>query len=298
MNAWEPIAAVREEDEVLAPFRITPASPHAPPTPLVFASPHSGRIYPEGMMAASLLDAVEIRRSEDAFVDRLIERAPLHGAPVIAARLARVYLDVNREPWELDPGMFHDELPPYARARTARVAAGLGAIARVVCEGQEIYARKLSFAEARARVEAVHNPYHEALSDLIESARAAHGLAVLIDWHSMPAAAANQGSGGVGCDMVLGDRFGGACAPAISRLVERRLQSLGYVVARNAPYAGGYTTEHYGRPARKAHALQIEVSRALYLDEATLTPTPGFARLKADLEKLFVSLAETDWAAI
>ncbi|MEO8813043.1 MAG: N-formylglutamate amidohydrolase [Caulobacteraceae bacterium] len=291
MNAWKPVAVVLEEDLAPAPFHILPPSPSAPPTPLIFASPHSGRIYPEGMMAASRLDASEIRRSEDAFVDHLIDQAPRHGVTVIAAQLARVYLDVNREAWELDPAMFEDELPPYARAHTARVAAGLGAIARVVCEGREIYARKLSFAEARERIEAVHTPYHQALSALVERTRTAFGLAVLIDWHSMPAAATDQAGGGPGCDIVLGDRFGGACAPKISRLVERRLQAMGYAVARNAPYAGGYTTEHYGRPARKVHALQIEVNRALYLDEASLTLSVGFPRLKADLEGLFQTLA-------
>jgi N-formylglutamate amidohydrolase len=278
-----------------APFEIR--RPPGPAAPLIFASPHSGRIYPSGMMAASRLDAASIRRSEDVWVDQLIAGAVGFGASMIAARLARVYLDVNREAWELDPGMFSDELPAYARARTARVAAGLGAIARIVAEGEEVYARKLTFAEAQARVEAVHHPYHAALRHLIEESLAAHGVAILVDWHSMPSAAALHAAGGA-CDMVLGDRFGGACAPAVSRLVERELTALGYNVARNAPYAGGYTTEHYGRPARAVHALQIEVNRALYVDEASLAPTSGFARLKADLERLFAVLAGTHWSAI
>jgi N-formylglutamate amidohydrolase len=278
-----------------APFEIVRAEP--PGGPLVFASPHSGRIYPAGMMTASRLDAAAIRRSEDAWMDQLIEGAPAHGISVIAARLARVYLDVNREAWELDQGMFSDELPPYARARTARVAAGLGAIARIVAEGEEVYARKLTFEEARARVEAVHGPYHAALGALVEETLAAHGLAILMDWHSMPSAAAQHAAGGR-CDMVLGDRFGGACAPAVARLVERELAALGYAVARNTPYAGGYTTEHYGAPTRGVHALQIEVNRALYVDEATLAPTAGFAALKADLERLFAALATTDWSRL
>jgi N-formylglutamate amidohydrolase len=295
MNA--PLALVLEADpgEAAAPFEIFRAP--APGGPLVFASPHSGRIYPPGMMSASRLDAAAIRRSEDAWVDHLIEDAPDHGASVIAARVARVYLDVNREAWELDPGMFSDELPAYARGRTARVAAGLGAIARIVAEGEEIYARKLTFAEARGRVEAVHGPYHAALAGLIEEALDIHGLAVLFDWHSMPSAAARHTAGGH-CDIVLGDRFGAACAPAISRLVEGELTALGYVVARNTPYAGGYTTEHYGAPARGVHALQIEVNRALYVDEASLAPSAGFARLKADLGILFAALAAMDWAGI
>ena len=161
--------------EIDSAFMIQRPGVDAPATPLIFASPHSGRVYPAPMMAASQLDAAAIRGSEDAWVDRLIGEAPALGARLIVARLARVWLDVNREAFELDPGMFEDELPLYARARTARVAAGLGAIARVIRDGQEIYARKLSFAEARARIEAVHRPYHEALASLIAEATAAHG---------------------------------------------------------------------------------------------------------------------------
>jgi len=282
----------------VAPFRVS--RPAAGSTPMIFASPHSGRIYPKSMLAASQLGPRAIRRSEDALVDKLIAAAPEHGHTLIAAAFARAYLDVNREPWELDPGMFEDELPAFARARTARVAAGLGAIARIVCEGQEIYARKLTFAEAETRVRRVHRPYHAALSALVEETRAAYGLAVLIDWHSMPAAAAANARAPAGepADMVLGDRFGAACAGAVTRLVERRLVELGYRVARNAPYAGGYTTEHYGRPARKVHALQIEINRALYFDETTLAPTEGFHRLRADLASLFATFAATDWALI
>lgn len=282
------------------PFEVRRAAPEgsAPPTPIVFASPHSGRCYPDDMMAATTLDAVAIRRSEDAFVDELIEAGPRLGAAVLTARMARAYMDVNREAFELDPTMFADELPDFARGRSARVAAGLGAIARVVSEGQEIYARKLTFAEARARIEAVHGPYHAALARLLGEAHAAHGVAILIDWHSMPSAAARVGGRDGGCDIVLGDRFGAACANQVTRTVERELESLGYRVARNAPYAGGYTTEHYGRPNRRTHALQIEINRALYLDEVRLEPTSGFARLKTDLEQLTTLLTALDWSGL
>jgi N-formylglutamate amidohydrolase len=299
MNAWEPIAT-EDPPIAAAAFDVRRAAPDGapPPTPLVFASPHSGRDYPADMMAAAALDALAIRRSEDAFVDDLIEAAAGLGAAVITARYARAYIDLNREAFELDPGMFADELPEFARARTARVAAGLGAIARVVSEGQEIYARKLTFAEARARIEGAHRPYHAALGQLIAEAHAAHGYAILIDWHSMPAAAARAGGRDKPCDMVLGDRFGAACAGLLTARVERELESMGYRVARNTPYAGGYTTEHYGRPARRSHALQIEINRALYLDEATLAPTAGFEVLKVRLEALTRALAQADWSAL
>jgi N-formylglutamate amidohydrolase len=265
---------------------------------LVFASPHSGRDYPAELMAAAALDSAAIRRSEDAFVDELIASGPGCGAAVIAARYARAFIDVNREAYELDPAMFEDELPAFAKARTARVAAGLGSIARVVGEGQEIYRRKLTFEEARRRIEGAHKPYHQALAGLIEAARARHGRTALIDWHSMPSAASGAGDRTRrGCDIVLGDRFGSACAPDLTRLVERQLEGMGYRVARNAPYAGGYTTEFYGRPAEGVHALQIEINRAVYLDESTLTPTAGFQRLKRDIERLGKTLA-AEWRRI
>jgi N-formylglutamate amidohydrolase len=279
-----------------APYRLARPPAGVRPTPLIFASPHSGRIYPDSMMAASQLDRRAIRRSEDAHVDELIAAATDHGHALIVAEYARAYLDVNREPWELDPAMFEDELPAFARARTARVAAGLGSIARIVCEGQEIYARKLTFAEAEARVRGVHQPYHAALSALIAETKARHGLAVLIDWHSMPSAACARN--GERCDVVLGDRFGSACAGLLTARMERELSAMGYRVARNTPYAGGYTTEHYGRPGRRTHALQVELSRALYLDEATLTLTAGFERLRANLGRLFDTLAREDWTGV
>ena len=280
-----------------AAFRIVGPGAASPATPVICASPHSGRIYPPVMMAASQLDRRAIRRSEDAHVDELIAAAPACGHTLIAAQFARAFIDVNREPWELDPAMFEDELPAFAKARTARVAAGLGAIARIVCEGQEIYARKLTFAEAEDRVREVHQPYHAALAAMIAETKARNGLAILIDWHSMPAAAA-AGRSGEPCDFVLGDRFGSACSGIVAGMVERELGAMGYRVARNAPYAGGYTTEHYGRPGRKVHALQIEISRALYFNERELQLTDGFGVLRRDLERLFAALAAQDWTGL
>jgi len=311
MSAWEPNATRKPPATAVAPSVVPLAGPAhevlraapqpaPPPTALVFASPHSGSIYPADMMAAARLDAEAIRGSEDAFVDQIIAGAPKLGAAVIQARLARAYIDLNREPWELDPAMFEDELPDYARSRSARVIAGLGAIAKVAGEGRPIYARKLTFAEAQARVALAHRPYHDALDRLLASARATHGCAVLVDWHSMPAAAARgqRARGGGPCDIVLGDRFGAACSPKLTALVERELEAMGYRVARNAPYAGGYTTEHYGRPARRTHALQIEINRALYMNESTREPTQGLIKLAADADRLTRALANLDVSSL
>jgi N-formylglutamate amidohydrolase len=279
-------------------FEVVRAAPAGapPPTALLFASPHSGGVYPEEMISASRLPVETLRASEDAFVDRIIAGAPALGAGVIRARFARAYVDLNREPWEMDPAMFDGDLPEYARGRSARVAAGLGTIPRVAGEGRPIYARKLTFGEAKNRVELAHRPYHDALDRQLAAARTAHGVAVLIDWHSMPAAAARgqRARGGGPCDIVLGDRFGAACSPKLTALVERELEALGYRVTRNAPYAGGYTTEYYGRPAKRTHALQIEINRALYMNETTREPTEGLERLTADAEALTRALAGMD----
>lgn len=275
--------------EVRRPARLT--------VPFVFASPHSGQVYPSDMGAA--LDSVAIRRSEDALVDVLAAAGPRYGAPLILARYARAYIDVNRQPYELDQAMFEDELPDFARGRTPRVAAGLGSIARVAAEGQEIYARKLTFAEAARRIDTVHAPYHAALAALLAEAKAAFGFAILIDWHSMPSAAAAAGGRGQrGCDFVLGDRFGAACAGAVTAAAQRELEAMGYSVARNAPYAGGHTTEFYGRPTERTHALQIEINRALYLNERALKRHGGFDRLARDLERLVQALTAGDWSAL
>ena len=288
MDAITPQAILAREAGL--PFDILRAGA-AMTTPLIFTSPHSGRVYPPEMMAASGLDGGQIRRSEDAHVDDLVSGGRGFGATILLNRLARAYVDVNREPYELDQSMFEDELPEFAQGRTARVAAGLGAIARIVADGQEIYIRKLTFAEAQWRIEQVHQPYHAALVGLVEEATDRFGRAVVIDWHSMPSAAARTGQGAV-CDFVLGDRYGRSCDVRIVETAEKTLTALGYRVARNNPYAGGYTTEHYGRPEAGVHALQIEISRRLYLDEVSLVTGPTFHNVKADLETLFAALAD------
>lgn len=257
--------------------------------PLVFASPHSGTDYPEAFVAAARLDPHALRRSEDSFVDELFAGALDVGAPLLSATFPRAYCDPNREPWELDPAMFEEELPAWVNTTSARVGAGLGTIARIVASGEAIYRRKLRFAEAESRIHACWEPYHAALSALIESTRREFGACLLVDCHSMPV---GSGSGrGAPPDFVLGDAHGTACAPRITRLVERSLAELGYVVRRNDPYAGGYVTRHYGRPRDGIHALQIEIARNLYMDEARIEKLPGFDAIRADLDRLMLHLA-------
>jgi N-formylglutamate amidohydrolase len=259
--------------------------------PLVVASPHSGAEYPDDFLAAARLDPLTLRRSEDSFVDEIFAAAPELGAPLIAARFPRAYLDANREAWELDPTMFADLLPSFVNVRSPRVRMGLGTIARVVASGEEIYARKLRFAEARSRVEALYYPYHHALRQLADETVALFGGYLLIDCHSMPSAASAL-SGQGGADIVLGDCHGASCAPHLVEAARALLTQRDFTVALNAPYAGGFTTSHYGNPRRGRHALQIEINRALYMDERSYQRKPGFDRLASEMTALVACLGE------
>jgi len=268
-----------------APFEVL--LPENQALPLVFNSPHSGRAYAADFLASSRLDEWTIRRSEDSYVDELFLAAVSLGAPLMRANFPRAWLDVNREPYELDPKMFSGSLPHYVNVRSVRVAGGLGTIARIVSESEEIYARPLSVDDALARIDQVYKPYHETLFRLLTATQAAFGVAVLIDCHSMPSSV-RGGAGRLRPDIVIGDRYGTSCASELTDVAGQILTRLGYSVSRNKPYAGGYITEHYGQPNRGIHALQIEVKRCLYMDETTLTRTAGFGQLRQDLS-LFVS---------
>ncbi|GAB5463491.1 MAG: N-formylglutamate amidohydrolase [Hoeflea alexandrii] len=250
--------------------------------PFVFNSPHSGRIYPEPFVQSSRLDRLSIRRSEDHFVDELFAGVVQLGAPLLAAQFPRAWLDVNREPYELDPRMFDGPLPPFANIGSMRVAGGLGTIPRLVAENMDIYRGRLSVEEGLSRIERVYRPYHASLRRMIAQTHVQFGKAILIDCHSMPASVRVAG-GSRRPDIIIGDRYGASAAHDLSRAAVSFLSGLGYHVVRNKPYAGGFITEHYGRPSRGLHALQIEVNRGLYVDEARLEKTSGFDVLKADL---------------
>lgn len=257
--------------------------------PFVFNSPHSGRLYSEAFLSSSRLDRNAIRRSEDFFVDRLFAAVTELGAPLLKAHFPRAWLDVNREPYELDPRMFDAPLPVYANVGSLRVAGGLGTIPRLVAENVDIYRERLSVDEGLARIEQVYRPYHACLRRLIAQTHVRFGIAVLIDCHSMPAGL-KAGSASGRPDFIIGDRYGSSAAHDLSRAAVAILTGLGYEVARNKPYAGGFITEHYGRPARGLHTLQIEINRGLYIDESTLQPKAGFRQLQNDLTHFVAEL--------
>jgi N-formylglutamate amidohydrolase len=271
-------------------------APNEQSVPLVFASPHSGEDYPEDFVANARLSRQVLRRSEDAFVDRIFSAAPTFGAPLLKAHFPRVYLDPNREAFELDPTMFDAPLPDYVNARSPRVAAGLGTVARVVANGEEIYRTKLRFAEVRQRIETHYVPYHETLRAMLDATCEKFGCYLLVDCHSMPSVGGPMDAdpGSMRLDIVLGDCHGQSCAPAVVHCAEQTLRALGLTVRRNVPYAGGFTTRHYAQPDQCRHALQVEINRALYMDEERITPTPGIERMTQAITKMIDALCSLD----
>jgi N-formylglutamate amidohydrolase len=260
-------------------------APKAWTAPAIFNSPHSGRVYPPAFLRQTRLKPQALRKSEDCYIDELFAGCLLHGAPLLLANVPRSYLDLNREPYELDPRMFEDELPGYVNAASPRVAGGLGTIPRIVAEGEDIYRGRLPVAEALSRIERIYRPYHRTLSALVQEVFVKNGSVFLVDCHSMPSSAANHVvSAAVSqVDVVLGDRFGASCSEEVTVYLEELLRDRGLRVVRNKPYAGGFITHSHGAPRTGRHALQIEINRALYIDEATLERSEDFKALRQTL---------------
>jgi N-formylglutamate amidohydrolase len=280
-------AILTEADEI-RPFRLH--APERPFAPVVFTSAHSGRAYSADLMTGVRLCALSLRRSEDCFVDELFSAAPANGAPLLAANFPRAFCDANREAWELDPGMFTERLPDWVNTTSSRVSAGLGTIAKVVASGESIYSAKLPFAEAERRIFTYWRPFHDTLLQLIQDVRARFGYCLVIDCHSMPSNGQGKRAGGRPVDFVLGDLHGSACASRVTRAAEALLTSKGYLVRRNDPYAGGFITRHYGRPAEDVHVLQIEIARALYMNEARIERLPDFPLVQRQISDLVAAL--------
>ncbi|MEN2494458.1 MAG: hypothetical protein TECD_00357 [Hyphomicrobiaceae bacterium hypho_1] len=253
-------------------------------SPVVFCSPHSGRVYPSSFISVSRLSPQQLRKSEDCYVDELFEIVPSFGAPLIMARFPRAFTDVNREPYELDPALFSEPIPKFANTWSSRVIGGLGTIARIVAPSEEIYAERLPLQIGLERIKFLYEPFHIALNELIEKTRRKFGFAILIDCHSMPSTSIiNPRTSRP--DFVVGDRFGTSCDRSLTQIVRRSLAQIGRRVQVNQPYAGGYITEHYGRPNRNVHAIQVEVNRKLYLDEATLQRSYEFNCFKSSISE-------------
>lgn len=285
-----------EGPEATATEAFTVREPAHLRAPAVFASPHSGQHYPDTLFRDSRLKRDQLRRAEDSFVDEIFAAAPALGVPLLSATHARIWLDVNREPYELDPAMFADRLPAYANTTSLRVAAGLGTVPRLVGDGFEIYRRKLRVTEAEARIRGLYRPYHGALRGLLNRAMTVFGHAVLIDCHSMPSRPLPNGRDEPDgrADIVLGNRFGTTCAEELIDAVEQTWRQLGYRVARNVPYAGGFSTYHYGQPREGLHSLQIEINRAVYMEETRYRKRSDFDLVVADATRVIDTVIALD----
>jgi N-formylglutamate amidohydrolase len=282
------VPAPLPDADAIVPYRLL--APERPFAPVIFTSAHSGRHYSADLMSGVRLCALNLRRSEDCFVDDLFSAAPAHGAPLLAANFPRAFCDANREAWELDPAMFTDRLPDWVNTTSSRVSAGLGTIAKVVASGESIYAIKLPFSEAERRIYTYWRPFHDTLSKLIADIKDRFGYCLVIDCHSMPSGGQGRRGGGRPVDFVLGDLHGSACASRVTRAAEAFLGGKGYLVRRNDPYAGGFITRHYGRPAEDVHVLQIEIARALYMDETRIERLPGFPAVQRQITDLVASI--------
>jgi len=276
-------------DELDPPFEIL--EPTEWRGPVAFNSPHSGRVYPPAFLAAARLDLAILRRSEDCFVDELLSGVVPRGHPLMRAHFPRCFVDVNREPYELDPRMFDGRLPSFANTRSMRVAGGLGTVARVVGDAQEIYDQRIPVDDALRRIEGLYKPYHRALRKLVTRIHRDFGTAVLVDCHSMPSSAGPKDER-PRADIVIGDRYGTSCLAMVADAIEVTLRQRGYTVSRNKPYAGGFITEHYGNPAAGLHSVQIEINRALYMDERRFEKTKAFSNVARDLEAISDRLNE------
>lgn len=254
----------------------------ARPTPLVYAVAHAGRFYPEHARGALQAREPTVRSLEDPFVHHLVEGAQELGAAILICRTARAYVDVNRDPAEIDPALLEGE----GGRDTPRTRAGLGVVPRLGGDARQLHRRRLTPAEIAERIDGVHAPYHAALAGLMEAARQAFGLALLVDWHSMPSAAARGEArrGGLRPDIVIGDRHGESADSAFSGALRAGFESTGRRVVMNRPFAGGHTTQSWGRRIDGFHALQVEIDRSLYLDKAELEPGEGLEGLRADVQ--------------
>jgi N-formylglutamate deformylase len=260
-------------------------------TSVVFASPHSGSDYPASFLKRTILNEHSIRTSEDAFVDRLFDSVTQFGAPFLKAGAPRAFVDLNRSEDELDPALITGV---RGGGHNPRVASGLGVIPRVVANGRIIYSGKLTLEEAQARISGYYHPYHTALQRLLDESRRMFGEAILIDCHSMPHEAVDSvvRSGKPRPEVVLGDRFGAAADSEIVDRVEAAFQRAGLRVARNAPFAGAYIASQYGRPARRQHAVQVEIDRSLYMNEHMIRPNNNFEAFRTMMAQVAAEVAE------
>ncbi|MBL4869983.1 MAG: N-formylglutamate amidohydrolase [Robiginitomaculum sp.] len=274
----------------------------APPvlkSPIILASPHSGRHYPASFLQQTSVSLAQLRQSEDSYVDEMIKPLAQYDIPVLHALFPRCFVDVNRSANDWPPesisrrSVLDDKNPFQAHQRysSSHAHAGLGVIPTRISHGLPIYAYPLAPKLIQARLDTLYHPYHEALQALIGMAKSKFGHAIVLDFHSMPG---EKVSGKKRADFILGDRFGKSCAPETINTLHKLLSARGYTVTRNLPYAGGFITDYYGQVSERVDAVQIEINKDLYLDQDTLTPHSGMGKLIEDIQKVVLAFKDTD----
>ncbi len=281
-----------DHGQLISPYEIL--YPETQRIPFVYSSPHSGKLYPPEFIKTSRLKLKSLRGSEDCYVDELFSAAPNAGAPLIKAVFPRVFIDANREPYEFDPSMFVEPLPSFVTTSSNKISAGLGTIAKVVSYGEKIYSGKLHLSDALNRVNNYYLPYHDSLEKLINITKESFGGCALIDCHSMPSNRIGNGSRNnkSPADIVLGDNHGRSASKALVNEIEDFFISEGLSVKINDPYPGGYTTSNYGKPKTGVQAIQIEINRALYMDEKSIKKNEGFLETKQVMDRLVSHLSK------
>jgi N-formylglutamate amidohydrolase len=258
-------------------------------SPIVLASPHSGRHYPRSFTRQTRLPTAKLRTVEDGYIDQIFDLESARDFAAICALFPRTLVDVNRSADELPPYILHElrHDGPFVISPRARV--GLGVIPTRINMDQDIYRHSLSADEVSQRLDHLYHPYHNALRSLLAETREKFGQAILIDCHSMPGVDTH---GNRRSDIILGDFYGQSCQPHTTQMIESILSSLGYDVSRNDPYAGGYTTQHYGQPDTGIEVIQIEINRDLYLDTTNFTPNTNFDTLAHDMQHMVQQLIQ------
>lgn len=259
---------------------------HPPSGPVLLSVPHAGRAYDTSALWGLRVPFASTLLLEDRHADRLTDAALAACVPTIIAETPRLMIDLNRAHDDIAPesvlGGFGQGVPASAKAR-----AGLGLVPTRLWGVGPLWRNPIDPLDIATRLRTVHTPYHEAIAAGLGSARQRYGAALLIDLHSMPPIAGDDAP-----DIVIGDRFGSSAATAVTATAEAVLKGLGFRVAINAPYAGGYIITRHAAPQSGIHALQIEVGRQLYLDAALCEPSEGLARLQKAVLILVESLGE------
>lgn len=251
-------------------------TPSRSETPVIVEVPHAGLEVPSDVRAQLLVSDRTLLRDSDLFVDRLYAGAPAQGATLLVSRLSRYVVDLNRAPDDIDRQTVRDHPAP-------RPSQSRGVVWRLTTDGQPALREPITYAALKERLALYHAPYHAALAREIERKKALFGLAVLLAGHSMPSM--SRGGKERRADVVPGSRGRTSASSDVIDLVERHFRGRGLSVTHDDPYRGGYSTQLYGHPESGVHAIQIELNRALYADEASVTPK------EAELQELSGSLS-------